>query len=102
MARVSQSQLSRAVGGDQNLLALVDKQGTNDLSSQPCQQYIQDILAEGYSEVNSYAYLAADAGDASLETAPLLVRYEMQIDAYLVWLRGADGGLAMPPSIEAD
>jgi hypothetical protein len=99
--RVTQAQLERAVGGAKKLLQLVDKDDTGDLSHATCQAFIAEILAEGNGDVNGYISPAVDVSDTSLDTAPMLVRYEVAIDAYLAWLKGT-GGIGIPEKIEAE
>jgi hypothetical protein len=100
-ARVTQAQLERAVGGADRLLQLVDKTRTGSLSSSACQDFIDDVLDEGNGEVNGYIGLAVDLSDSTLDTAPMLIRYELAIDAYLVWVKSA-GGMAVPEHINAE
>lgn len=99
--RVSQEQLERAVGGAAQLLQLVDRNRIGDLSHTTCQALIVEVLDEGHAEVNGYISLAVDLNDEALQTAPLLVRYELAVDVYLIWLKGS-GGIAIPEHVQAE
>ena len=96
--RVTQAQLERACGGADKLLQLADRQKTGDINSAGAQAFIAEILDDGFAEVNSYIALAVDTADVKLQTAPLLIRYELAFDCYLAWQRGA-GGLAVPQKV---
>jgi hypothetical protein len=99
--RVSQGQLERAVGGANNLLQLVDKDGGGDLQAPACQEFIEEVLDEGNGDVNGYIGLAVDLSDPALQTAPKLVRLELAVDAYLLWFKST-GGVAMPDQVQAN
>lgn len=96
--RITVAQLERAVGGAPDLLQLADRDRTGNLNSAGAQAFIREVMEEAFSEVNSYIGLAVDVTDPSLQTAPLLIRYELGVAAGLAWLRGAKG-LAMPKNI---
>lgn len=100
-ARVSQAQLERAVGGADKLLQLVDHDRTGDLASDSCQAFITEVMDEGNGDVNGYVGLAVDLSDPALQTAPKLVRLELAVDVYLLWLKGT-GRIAMPDQVKAD
>lgn len=88
------------MGGAARLLQLIDRDSTDDLASTTCQDFLDDVTAEGFAEVNSYISPAVDLGDPALQTAPLLVRYELALDVYLVWQRGTSA-MAMPEEVRA-
>lgn len=99
--RVVQAQLERACGGAAKLLQLIDFDQTGDLGSNSCQAFITEVLSEGNGDVNAYVGLAVDLNDATLDTAPMLVRLELAVDVYLTWLKGT-GGIAIPDRIQAE
>lgn len=98
MPRVTQGMLERGLGGADALLQLADRRRTGNINDPTCQSFIQEILDDGNAEVDGYVALAADISDPQLQTAPLLVRYELAVDCYLAWLRGAKG-LAIPQKV---
>jgi hypothetical protein len=98
-ARITQAMLERAVGGAAQLVQLLDINRTNNPADATFLAMVADVLNEANAEVNSYVFLAADSGDASLQTAPLLIRYELIIATYLAWLKGTSA-IAMPPEVE--
>ncbi len=100
-ARVVQAQLERAVGGADKLLELVDKKNSGTLGSADCQAFINEVLDEGNGDVNGYIGMVVDLASPVLQTAPTLIRYELAIDAYLVWMKST-GGLGMPPEIRSE
>jgi len=101
MARVSQAQLERALGGQPNLMGLVDKLRTGNPADVSVVTAVQEILDEGFAEVNSYICMAVDLADPALQTAPLLIRYELAYDVYLTWHKHT-GGAAVPELIRAE
>jgi len=101
-ARVNQAQLERAVGGADKLLQLVDKAKTKNLASMECQEFIAEVLDEGNGEVDGYIGLAVDLGDPALQTAPMLVRYELAVDVYLTWMKGSGLVGGIPDQVQAE
>jgi Protein of unknown function (DUF1320) len=99
--RVVQAQLERAVGGADQLKMLVDKNGTGNLSDATCQAFIAEVLSEGNGDVNGYVELAADITDPGVQAAPMLVRYELAVDVYLLWHKST-GGIAIPDKVQAE
>jgi hypothetical protein len=91
--------VERAVGGADKLLQLIDKNKTGLLSDPTCQSYLADVMDEANGEVNGYVGMAADLSDPALQTAPLLIRYELTITVYLLWLKST-GGIAIPEKVE--
>jgi hypothetical protein len=98
--RVTQGMLERGVGGAPQLLTLADRDRKGGLGDPTAQAFIRDVLNDANGEVDSYALLAADSGDVSLQGIPILIRYELAVATYLAWLRGA-GGMAIPkPTVD--
>lgn len=95
MARITQANLERAVGGADKLLMLADRDSTGDINSAGCQTWIQEVMDDASAEVDSYIGPTVDLNDPNLATAPILLRYEMGIAAGLAWMRGANN-MAMP------
>jgi hypothetical protein len=84
VARLSQAQLERAVGGAAVLVELLDFDGDGVADS----GLVSEILDEVDSEANSYIGLAIDLSDTTIDTAPALLRKEQDCAVYLCWLRG--------------
>lgn len=99
-SRISQGQLERAVGGPAELVKFVDKQGAGDIQDSTCQAYLSDVMEEANAEVDGYVSLAVDLASPELRTAPLLVRYELDIAVYLLWYKST-GGHAIPEKVDA-
>ena len=95
MARLSQAQLERAVGGAAVLKQLLDKDGDGTADS----ALITQILDEADGEANSYISLAVDLADTTIDTAPHLLRRELDVAVYLSWLRGTMAQ-AMPEEVK--
>lgn len=96
--RVNQAQLERGVGGADRLLQLADRNRTGGITGTVAVAFIASVLEDANAEVNSLIGLAVDVNDPAVQTAPLLVRYELAIAVYLAWMRGA-GGLAVPQPV---
>lgn len=94
MARLTQADLERAVGGPGVLAELLDFDG--DGAADDASVY--EILEEVDAEANSYIQIRVDVGSVQLQTAPLLLMREKACAAYLAWLRGARGQ-AMPDAV---
>lgn len=94
MARVTQAMLERAVGGAARLVQLLDKDNDGVADS----ALVADCLDGSQGEVNSAIALAVDLSDTTIDTAPVVLRHQTAIAAFLAWQRGA-GGQAMPDEI---
>ncbi len=86
--------LGRAVGGDDILVQLLDRDGDGVADS----PIVDEILDEIDGEANSYIFLAIDSSDRSVDSAPALLRKELDCGVYLCWLRGTQAQ-AMPEAV---
>lgn len=94
-ALFTQQQLSDELGGDDKLLALVDKTNTGLLSSVDCQRRIAQIITKASGKVYSYAQISADVTDPNIIT-PFISSCAITAGVYWAW-HFSTSGAAVPP-----
>lgn len=98
-ALFTQTQLGIALGGQDKLLALVDKQNTSDINSASCQSFITEIISAACSKIYSVAQIAADVTDPNIVT-PFLIECAVAAGVYWTWHKST-GGTAVPDEVKS-
>ena len=95
----TQAQLEIAVGGASQLLQLIDRNGTGDLSSASCQGVIAEIQRAATGEVLSILQTTFDPSDPNVVGADFVIQSALPIAAFWAWQKGS-GGIAVPDEVK--
>lgn len=93
------AKLAIALGGDEKLLQLVDKQHTEDITSASCVAFIDEIKEAAAGELYSILQVVFDPADAVFQASPHVIQNALTVGVYWAWHKST-GGMAIPPEVK--
>jgi hypothetical protein len=98
-ALYTQEQLEIAAGGADELLHLVDKKRTSQLSSAPCQAFLAEVQEAAISDLYSILQIPFNPDDTTVQQSPFVRQNGVTLGLYWTWHKST-GGKAIPDDVK--